>query len=303
MPRRKVNINSVAWRTGAINPNGGRAFVNATKVYNFRTLGRLECSDQSALLHVNQHYFPVTCLNDPMSSVASTNQFVREQVKDADRRPTFHETAVNENYEVYEVLSAEYLINVQVQSDDKNDVILAWCFQRPASDASTNGLVPLNSFTANADTDTVTEKNDLWYSVRNNGGWGYARFSGVNSGGSPYPSQGTVRIPIPSVRKLGNAIWAQYTDGTTDLGNEVLDNHDKAYKGALASASSATNGELGRYFLCIYMFKAGPGDSDQVFSNDKILLEIEINQKAKLWRNTVGSAKVGTLFHQAGLHA
>ena len=301
MPKR-IDMTSVAWRTGAINPTGGRNFIERTKTYKFRTMGRLEGTANAQSDYVNAHYFPVTCLNDPMGDVDTNIGFtVDADNENKTRHPQFHDTAIADNFEVYQVLSSDYYINVQVQSADSNDVVLAWCFQRAAADNTPTVSNPLVHLT-HANTQTEALKDDLWYSVRNNGGWAYARFSGTQTGGSPYPSQGQIHIPIRSVFKLGMGLWAQYGDGTTEIGNEILDDKDSAFKGILSNTSSATNGEVGRYFLCLYMFKAGPSSS-QVLGEDRISLEITIDQKAKLWRNTASSVVAGTLFDNVSKHA
>lgn len=304
MPRR-VNLVSPAYRSGGMNPQGKRNFLNRTKVYTFRTMGRLECNDYTNA-YVNTYYFPITCVNDPMGAPPNFGTAVSLDA-DADneninRHPQFHDTAITDGYDVYQVLSSVYSLNIQCQTSDSNDVIVAWCFQRAGSDSDPVAQTPVQHKEL-ADFNTEALKDDLWYAVRNNGGWAFARFSGTQTGGTPYPSQGVIRIPIPSVAKLGDALWRQYSDGTTEIGNAVLDDHDSAYKGVLADTDYITNGEVGRYFLCLYVFKAGPSSS-QVLNDDRISVEVTIDQKTKLWRNTASASTQsdGNLFDIVDRH-
>ncbi len=289
---------SVAYRIGALNPNGGEAFRQRTKTYNFMTRGRLEGKTWTQGF-MNCHDFPVTCVNDPMNILQTTIGFSDDSQTNiaTGLQPQNHDLAVADGYKVYEVLSSMYILDVKCNTIDVNDIVIYWSFQRTADDGVTStgalSTAPARVQTL-ATTNTISLKNNLQAAMDSNARWSKATFSGNAYGGSRYPNDGRIIIPIPSVKKLGFGLWADYQDSTTHSANAVLDDTGAAFKGVLGAANTATNGELGRYFLSIYMLKNGPSDTLLIL-DDTILIDVNIVQRVKLYRDMDGTG-IGSLF-------
>ncbi len=106
---------------------------------------------------------------------------------------------------------------------------------------------------------------DNWKDMRQSRGWTWKRFSGTNSGGSVYPSQGRIEVKVPSSWKL----------------HAVLHDQEVEMDDLLQTVSDAASNAVIRSALHICIFTIG----GVALAADDILLDVTIFQKVKLTRS------------------
>lgn len=180
--KRKRVDRQMQFRLGNINPAGGRPIIPNTKTYTSVCGGQYACSGTTA---GDTGALDLTNYNQPVQLI--TTSFTGG---DTERHGTGHVQLTADGFDRAVVLSAYYRFDIRfvgTSAVDK-DFVFAYKFNVSSSAAAV--------FTAG--TTTV----EVWNDMRATRGWVWKRFSGTESGGSIYPSQGTVIVKIKSVPKL-----------------------------------------------------------------------------------------------------
>lgn len=86
-----------------------------------------------------------------------------------------------------------FTIRFTGSNDAGSDFIFAYKFTWDLPTTNTTGEIKFS---------TSAEAQQSWLNIRNSKGWVWRRFSGINSGGSIFPSSGIIDIKVPSVGKL-----------------------------------------------------------------------------------------------------
>lgn len=184
MPSRQIRF-----RTGMIGAAGGPPLHTFTKRMKTVTADSYQISITTA---GDTGVFDVANLGEPAELVATTSFTHRGT---GSNHPSEHPAIVLAGYQSGRVLSSFFRFDVRFIGGNSaaKDFVFAYKF----SIVSTAAQV----FTAG----TVTIDN--FKDMRQSRGWVWKRFSGVNSGGSIYPSQGRIEVKIPSVWKLTKALF------------------------------------------------------------------------------------------------
>lgn len=174
----------------------------------------------------------------------------------ANNHPSEHPQMVAAGWSQGVVLSSMYRLDVRMTGTDSagKDFVVAHKFAQDS-----NSII---TFTAGA---TVI---DLWKDMRQSRGWSWKRFSGINAGGSIYPSQGRIEIKVPDcpalTRKLNEPASSESMDWPNDFKMIVQDGAD------VPNVSS---------FLHIVIFFI---DGTVGVAGD-IKMDLTVFQKIKLW--------------------
>ncbi len=176
------------FRTGQINAAGGRPIAEKSRVVKTVTAANFSVSATTA---GDSGTFGLTQFGEP-SDMQSSTSFTQNGT--ADNHPSEHPQMVL-NWDTARVLSSMYRFDVRFVGTDaaNKDFVFAYKF----GSVATAPLV----FTAG----TVTIDN--WKDLRQSRGWVWHRFSGTQSGGSVYPSQGRIEIKVPNVKRLVQGLF------------------------------------------------------------------------------------------------
>ncbi len=213
MPRRKrrskkrsykrKDKNLLKFRTGNVAPAGrGKPFIPTTKTYNARCVTSIVNSSTTSgdigQFRVGEYNLPLTF------QANETFTFEGTVVESSAKHPTGHAEAIAQGYDVAEVLSCLYRFTIRFQGTDAaaKDYVFAYKF--------TNDIAIVDEVAFTAGVLSV----DQWHNMQMTRAWTWKRFSGVNSGGSIWPSSGVVEVRIPSCAKLSYAMNKELTTDT-----------------------------------------------------------------------------------------
>ncbi len=235
------------FRTGQIGAGGSRPINEHS-----RTITTV-CASQfgvSATTAGDTGTFDLTQWGQPCSMASSTT--FAEQGTGANH-PSEHPEIVAGGWDEARVLSSMYRFDIRFVGTDsaKKDFVFAWKF----GTASTAAIV----LTA------LDVTIDAWKDIRQSRGWVWKRFSGTNSGGSVYPSQGRVEIKVPSVWKLAQG----------------LEEDEIEWQDLQILVQDATTTAVIRPFLHVVILAI---DGTAFLAND-VKFDITVFQKVKLYRN------------------
>ncbi len=239
--------------------NGKRPLLPGSFVKTFLTTGKLSAGFTSGQ-SVNRASFEPSNFNDPMGDGGTFTGAAAQSHHD--RHPVYHDKLILLEYKRAQVLSAAYVLNVRATTDAAgSDFVIAWIFNHDKTVA-----LP---------TQSAGETVDFFNNIRLTPGWRYKRFSGNQSGGSPYPTQGRIIIQIPSVygmfkrlHKRDQGFGAHTALSPIVLQNQVLD-----------QAASGV-GKAGP-FLNIYLFHQDGRD----IVADSVMIDLTVYQTTKCMRD------------------
>lgn len=190
-----------SYRAGQLNWRGQRPLLSAQLTRLYKTLGRWTVQGLDAAGSANHVCFGYVFVNNMNDAFAAEAAFHGFQIIAGDENNHFmgHEHLVAHFYKRGRVLSATVTLRVDVHSTTAEDYVVAWRFM---SGTIANSAIP-NPLPADNQYDDLAKGDIHWFKMRQNPGWDYRIFSGTQSGGSPYPSAGSIVINIPDVMRLG----------------------------------------------------------------------------------------------------
>ncbi len=273
--RKRFNIN--AWRAGQLNWNGEKPIIPNQLTRSFRTIGRLQAEGVDAAAspnYVNFHYFPINNFNDPMGAHHLNHGFFISE-DDTDDHNVEHDNLIALDFKRVRVLSAKVTLRVDVNSVSSEDWVVAWRFA-----AGTVATASVPQFAAaNNEFDGFAKAIVLWREIRNNPGWDYTIFSGTQSGGSMYPTSGTIVINIPRMMDLGVRLNRGYFTGVSPSARGLTEVED--YEHELSDVSHTSNFPKASVHLLLHVFKVR---GELIVDND-VIIECTIEQKIRAYRD------------------
>lgn len=287
MPRRRRHSRKSRkldlWRAGALNFNGEKPVVPQTMVRTGVTLGRWISQDVDAAGSLNfVQYAPVsiTNFNDPLMVESAFHGF-NVAVDDSDDRSLIHKEFLAHGFVKVRVMEAMVSLRIDVSSVGNEDWVIAWRFSPSYQPGVGGGALLPRYEPGDNEFDTQEEAVQFWRTVRNNPGWRYEIFSATQSGGSPYPSAGTINIPVPDVYRLGKLLnrgWVSTINpNIRQIGQELYD-----YEHDLSVSPHTGDYAAANIYLLVYAFKVR-GNSH---ANNDVIIEVTVAQKVKVFRDT-----------------
>ncbi len=189
--KRKRELNAqLNFRAGNKSAGGGTPFLKRTKVIDTVCAGQLTNSVTTA---GDTCSFHVTNWSNPCDPVGNTTFDVRGTVGN---HPSGHVEAVNNGFNFSRVISSMYKFDVRFTGANNplKDFVFAYKF----------GVSAVAAIVLTAGDPAGV---DNWKDMRQSRGWVYQQFSGVNSGGSVWPSQGTIKVKVPDVWALTKKLF------------------------------------------------------------------------------------------------
>lgn len=244
----------LAFRTGSIAVGGGKAFTPKTKTYTakvtaaFQTTGDPGC----CMVSFSPQEYSIPLAQHQIYGLAYNGS--------AFRHPTGHRLARSNVYSTAKVLACSYRIMVTLQgvSDPTNGFIVAHKFTHDATIAQETPIASGATL-------------EFFQEMRMTKSWTYKRFSGVQSGGSIFPTDGYIHIKVPSVPKLSygmnhQAIGAEDND---PFKRPIID----------TTTTTITSAERPLYLVVVVFAVDG-----QTLAAGEIHLEVDWVGKVKLYK-------------------
>lgn len=287
MPRRgSYRRKQLAFRTDQINASGsGRAWKPVSKRVTSVCHDTWFTKDTTTgtvgamhnVLDLTNWVAPLFCVHTEGTSMISgtTNSTVTNN--------NFNE-ADEDDFNLVKKHSCMYRFTIRFTGGNSaaSDFVFAYKFSHEEEDAELNGL----------DSDSGTRT--LWLNIRMSSGWVWRRFSGINSGGSIFPSSGIVDIKVPSVGKLVHGLYPMRENVpqviTTHTGTVTVDDgiHDLAQ---IIESNDPPNITKIRGFLHIVCFNPdgsrmlNPVVTDPFTIHPDITIDVAHYDKATLTRS------------------
>ncbi len=196
--RKSKKSKQFRFRMGQFGPSGGKPLVPNSKIYKCVTASQIAVSATTA---GDTGCYSIGNYNQPLE-FHTTTSFTGG---DLHRHPSGHEQAIAQGFATARVMKTLYRFDVRfigTSAADK-DFVFAYKFGTDTTAAATIG--------------STTTTVELWNDMRQTRGWVWKRFSGTESGGSEYPSAGTVIVKVPHVSKLILAMHKNLSTGGSDI--------------------------------------------------------------------------------------
>lgn len=270
MPRRNYRSRQLAFRTRGINAAGsGKPWQPLTKKVKSVThdtwISKGTVANQIAIHAI----LAVGNWTAPLWSTQNHKHFCTAGLQGTARNNMFT-NAINDSYTQVKVLSSMYRFTIRFTGSNNagSDFIFAYMF-------SYTGLKD-----GELDTSDEVKVQQLWLEMRGSRGWVWRRFSGINSGGSIFPSSGIIDIKVPNVPALArkmNPGQQGYGDGLSGL-DDGKDPHLQALLNV--NPPPSTDWPL---FLHVFIMK--PNGNDLIL--DEITVDVACFQDSRLYRNDI----------------
>ncbi len=178
-----------AFRTGRVNAAGGRPINPFRRSIRTVNAGNLLVSGTTA---GDTCSFGLTQVNKPATPESNTTFGIGGT---ANSHTSEHNEIVAGGWDDGQVMSSMYRFDIRFKGSDAASKDFIFAYKFGASQAAALILT--------AGTVTI----DNWKDMRQSRGWAWKRFSGTNSGGSVYPSQGRIEVKIRDVLKLARGLF------------------------------------------------------------------------------------------------
>ncbi len=242
------------FRAGNINAAGGQPINAMSRIIKTITAGAFGVTVTTA---GNTGIFDIAQMGTPADMPTTTFTVLGT----AANHPSEHPEMLTSGFETARVLSSLYRFHVRFRGT--NAAIKDYIFAYKFGPVSTSAGPAAGVFTAG----DVTI--DYWKDMRQSRGWVWHRFSGTNTGGSSYASQGLVEIRVPSVLRLANELFED-VELTAPM-TELLE----------MNITDAANTSGIRPFLHIAIFTV----EGEAFAALDVWTEVEVFQTLKISRS------------------
>lgn len=262
-----------------VNWGGEKPILPNQLTRTFKTLGRVTILAADAAAsdnHVNTHYVYLNNFNDPMATQLSFHNFGVATI-DSNRHNVEHANLISYGFKRVQVRKCVVTFRVDVHSTGGEDWVFAWRFLPGLIGTPT---VPHDT-PADNEYDSAAKALVLWRMIRENPGWDFRFFSGTQSGGSPYPTAGTIKVVVPNVFELGKKLNRGYVTSADPSARGLTEIQD--YEHELVDAAHGTDFPLASVHLMYYMFKV----HGAVPVNNDAEIEVEIMQQIRAYRDAV----------------
>lgn len=245
---------SKRFRTGAINPAGGKPLTPLSKTYKCVTATQWLNSGGTA----GDHGVIIPCNYNVPLRLTSTQTFAVPIGISSNRHPSGHSHIVADGYNTYLVKDAHLRIDASFHgSNSPDNWIMAYKF-------NTDGSAGLPNFTASVVT------TEIWLDLQASSGWVWQRYGCDRTGDRKTHGVTNIKmnnLPALTIASQANTSTAQFT-------------HDDL----MGVIESGTASPAVVTFLHIMIFRIKQSGIVTAFGTSDVMLSLRMTQNVKVWQ-------------------